>query len=63
MSRYVVEFTAKFRTVVECDRKDLENIVQDIEIPESKDVQYVSDSYEVNEVFNEKTKKLVNIEN
>ena len=41
---YTVEFEVMFRTKVKCKKEDLSDRISDINIPESEEVEYVSDS-------------------
>ena len=44
---YTVEFQVTMRAKVKCKPEDVSDAVSDIDIPESEDVEYVSDTFEV----------------
>lgn len=44
---YTVEFECVFRTKVRCKPEDLDDTIADINIPESENVEYVSDTFGV----------------
>lgn len=58
---YTVEFQVTFRSKVKCKPEDLSDTVSDINIPESEDVEYVSDTFEVLSV-QDKDGKTVEVE-
>ncbi len=44
---YTVEFQVTMRAKVKCKPEDLSDAVSDINIPESEEAEYVSDTFEV----------------
>ena len=48
---YTVEFEVMFRTKVKCKPEDLSDRISDINIPESEGVEYVSDTFDVLNVW------------
>jgi hypothetical protein len=55
MKKYTVEFTATFRATVELqDGESLADAVTNINIPESEGVEYITDTFDVESVEDEK---------
>jgi hypothetical protein len=55
MKKYFVEFTATFRATIELqDGESLTDAVADLNIPESEGVEYITDSFDVESVEDEK---------
>lgn len=62
--KYTVYFTAQFKTQIELnnflDDDELDDTLADIDIPETKNCTYISDSFEVDMVLDVNNKKVLN---
>ncbi len=52
--RYKVKFTVQFEVEVECKPEELYGMVGELNIPEDGETKYVSDTFEVDSIHNDK---------
>jgi len=56
--KFKVKFSVQFEVEVECEPKELYDCISDLYIPEDEQTKYVSDTFEVDDIEDDKGEKV-----